>query len=218
MTHHFGAPAQIVHNSALLAVAQSFGLFLVTSFVGYWIHRWEHTVPLLWAFHRCHHSAEHLTVLSTFRNHPIENLYSAVVLFLCAGPLDAVVFYFTGTVRLEITIPILLFLLRVEQLIGTLAHSHVPFSYGKLNYILSSPVMQQIHHSAEPRHFNKNIACAFCIWDWMFGTLYVPRKGETFRFGLGEQYLSEKNPHATFKGYLLEPFAYARRTLKGENP
>jgi sterol desaturase/sphingolipid hydroxylase (fatty acid hydroxylase superfamily) len=32
-----------------------------------------------------------------------------------------------------------------------------------------------VHHSANPKHFNKNFGSCLALWDWMFGTLYMPQ-------------------------------------------
>ena len=53
-----------------------------------------------------------------------------------------------------------------------------------LGYIFISPAQHQIHHSALPKHFGKNCGFALAIWDWAFGTLYVPKERETFPLGL----------------------------------
>jgi sterol desaturase/sphingolipid hydroxylase (fatty acid hydroxylase superfamily) len=47
-----------------------------------------------------------------------------------------------------------------------------------------SPAHHQIHHSIDPRHWNKNFSVKLAIWDALFGTLYVPRKPETLQVGL----------------------------------
>jgi sterol desaturase/sphingolipid hydroxylase (fatty acid hydroxylase superfamily) len=48
-----------------------------------------------------------------------------------------------------------------------------------------SPAHHQIHHSTNPIHFDKNLGSCLGIWDWLFGTLYVPgRTREKLRFGV----------------------------------
>jgi sterol desaturase/sphingolipid hydroxylase (fatty acid hydroxylase superfamily) len=53
--------------------------------------------------------------------------------------------------------------------------------------VLISPAMHQMHHSIEPRHFNRNYGQALAIWDWMFGTLYVIHEKEVVTFGLDDE-------------------------------
>ena len=42
-------------------------------------------------------------------------------------------------------------------------------------YLLISPYQHQIHHSDNPKHFNKNMGSKLAIWDWMFGTLVLSK-------------------------------------------
>jgi len=57
-------------------------------------------------------------------------------------------------------------------------HSHVPVSFGWLDRIFNGPGLHAIHHSAESRHRDKNFSNGFrlSIWDWIFGTLYLPKR------------------------------------------
>ncbi|MDB9522701.1 sterol desaturase, partial [Dolichospermum circinale CS-1225] len=41
-----------------------------------------------------------------------------------------------------------------------------------------------IHHSVEPKHYDKNFGYILSFWDWIFGTLYVPQSYEKLDFGL----------------------------------
>ena len=68
-----------------------------------------------------------------------------------------------------------------------LRHTHlwitVPGIWARL---LQTPAHHQIHHSADPRHFDKNLGLFLSVWDWAFGTLWTPeRRKEALTFGLG---------------------------------
>ena len=53
---------------------------------------------------------------------------------------------------------------------------------------LRQPAHHQVHHSANPKHFNKNFGSCLALWDWMFGTLYVPGKNaRPLTFGFSGQ-------------------------------
>ena len=41
--------------------------------VSYWFHRLSHKVPVLWRFHRVHHSDTTMDASTNFRGHPIES-------------------------------------------------------------------------------------------------------------------------------------------------
>ena len=51
------------------------------------------------------------------------------------------------------------------------------------------------------------------IFDWMFGTLYVPAKDEQYRWGLNEAERGDANPHRTLRDFYCEPFRYAKCLL-----
>ena len=46
--------------------------FVLSEVCGYWGHRASHEIPLLWRFHRVHHSAPELDWLAPNRRHPID--------------------------------------------------------------------------------------------------------------------------------------------------
>ena len=67
------------HTGALNAVALPWGVRIAASFlaidlVNYLGHRLQHAVPLLWRFHRVHHSDPALDVTTTIRQHPGEGV------------------------------------------------------------------------------------------------------------------------------------------------
>jgi sterol desaturase/sphingolipid hydroxylase (fatty acid hydroxylase superfamily) len=217
-SHYFGKPPPLIHNRTLLEFVQGTALFLVRNLVEYIYHWGSHNVPVLWAFHRVHHTAEQLSIVSGTRVHPVESAYQIIASIILAGPLCAPIFYLTGTKELVVTLPILLLLGQILSAIEVCQHSHVPISFGKLNYIISSPIMHQVHHSMEVRHFGKNLGTFTHIWDWLFGTIYVPKPGEKWRFGLDERQLEEKNPHNTIGTCIFEPFIYAWSSLRGQDP
>lgn len=135
-----------------------------------------------------HHSAETLTVLANVRTHPFEyaitGLCKAVTTSIVLAP---AIYLGTGQVT---TVDILgmNLLAAIFCVLGTqLHHSHIWLSFGRvIEHVLISPAMHQIHHSSAPRHWNRNMGSNFAIWDWMFGTLYVPNGREELKLGLGE--------------------------------
>ena len=60
---------------------------------------------------------------------------------------------------------------------GHLRHSNMWIAFtGIAGRILQSPAHHQLHHSANPAHFDKNLGFALALWDWAFGTLAIPAK------------------------------------------
>ena len=71
---------------------------------------------------------------------------------------------------------------------ANLRHSHVKLRYPKIiEYLLISPYQHQIHHSDNPKHFNKNMGSKLAIWDWMFGTLVLSKSASKIKFGIGKE-------------------------------
>jgi predicted lipoprotein len=71
---------------------------------------------------------------------------------------------------------------------ANLRHSHVWLSYGpRMERILLSPAQHQVHHSVDPRHYDRNYGTILSLWDWLGGSLYLTREREQLRFGLSAQ-------------------------------
>jgi len=159
---------------------------------GYWIsHYLFHAIPALWEFHKVHHSAEVLTTLTEMRTHPVEIIAFMNVISLCTGIVFGAMTYLFGPgirpfTLLNANIVLMLFILTV----GHLRHSHMWIAFtGLAGRLFQSPAHHQIHHSDQPRHFNKNLGFALAVWDWLFGTLYVPEKYEKITFGVGAEHV-----------------------------
>jgi sterol desaturase/sphingolipid hydroxylase (fatty acid hydroxylase superfamily) len=188
---------------ALLAVTV---LVMVADDLAYYLfHRAAHFIPVLWAFHKVHHTAEALTPLVAGRVHPVEMALSEPVRAAFAAMVLAVALYFfDGEPRLLTLFGISATALVFGGLGNQLLHSEVPISFGpKLDRVLVSPAVHQIHHSRAPRHHNKNMGGLLTVWDWMFGTLVLPVPDETVQFGLDESGQQE-HPHV-FAAY-VRPF------------
>jgi sterol desaturase/sphingolipid hydroxylase (fatty acid hydroxylase superfamily) len=200
-----GGHAALLHNPWAVIATQVFGIYFVFHFLNYWGHFAFHRVPLLWCLHRVHHSAEVMT-LFTARIHPLEDLIGAFIPALYTAIGSGLILYITGTDLLPSTMKAYTIATSILGfLTGVMAHSHFSLSFGKLSYIICGPNLHQIHHSAEPRHRDKNFGIGLMIFDWMFGTLYVPTKDETYRFGLGDGEMGENNPHLRIRDFYLEP-------------
>ena len=95
---------------------------------------------------------------------------------------------------------------------STLAHSHIWISFGKLENFFVSPAMHQIHHSDNPKHFDKNMGLSLSIWDRMFGTAHLTPEFEEIHFGLGEK---ENKEFLTLPQLIWSPFVRAFKGLFG---
>lgn len=168
-------------------------LFTVFTFMAldlgrYVAHYLAHKVPELWELHKVHHSAEVLTPISSNRAHPLDIALDFFFRLLFAAPVAGLFawLYPSGIVELQIlglnAAGVIVFFA-----IAHLHHSHIRFSYGPaLSKVFLSPFMHQVHHSQERHHWDRNFGFGFALWDWIFGTIYVPKQDEPFRLGLPE--------------------------------
>ncbi len=198
-------------------VAVPLAIYLALEF-GYWLsHYLLHHVDWLWEFHKVHHSAEVLTPLVEWRQHPVEYLLvpfvmgavSAVVragvTWLFGPDLDYAAMWSPGVILIAFICTTL-----------HLRHSHVKMSApGILAYVLQSPAHHQIHHSTDPRHFDKNLGFCLSVWDWVFGTLYIPQ-GEALWLGLYDEHgaKDELVTSTSLVTHLVLPFARVWSKMK----
>ena len=167
-------------------VGYTIALLLFDDFCRYWTHRWMHTSELLWQFHKVHHSPEVLVPVSQMRHHPVNGLINlARNLFTTTLVTGLFVLMFPGDLTVVTVAGVNAGRMVFYVTGGNLRHSHVWLSFGPvLERILVSPAQHQIHHSKAPEHIDRNFGSQFALWDWMFGTLYVPRGYEELELGI----------------------------------
>lgn len=209
----FAGAREVPPLDGWVLAAMGIVLFAARDF-GAWLNHWLfHKTPFLWPFHELHHSAEVLSPITLYREHPVFYLLNAQIKALSIGVPQGVIFYaFTGGAD-PVVVATFETLFTAYFLCGAhLRHSHLWLSYGPwLGHILISPAQHQIHHSREPRHREVNFGVTLAVWDWLFGTLYVPAERETFAIGLLD---ATDRPHASLlRGYLV-PFARSARALR----
>ena len=178
-------------------------LFLVSDFTRYWLHRFLHTIPFLWEFHKVHHSAKVLTPITFYRVHPIENFLFGLRYSLSVGFVTGIFVYFFGAmIDIYAVVGVNVFLFVFSVFGANLRHSHVPFSYPRiLEKWLMSPKQHQIHHSR--KHFDKNYGGFISIWDKMFGTLKLSNEVLVMKFGLRK---NQMNDYSSLKSLIFRPF------------
>jgi sterol desaturase/sphingolipid hydroxylase (fatty acid hydroxylase superfamily) len=181
--------------------------------LGYWFNHWlSHKVPVLWEFHKVHHNAEVLTPLTNFRVHPVYTWVFTNILAFSAAVANGIGNYMFGVTAFQYALSDtnIILVLFIHAYVH-LQHSHMWISFrGVLGRIFVSPAHHQVHHSSNPKHFNKNYGSCLAVWDWMFGTLYVPGKErEPLTFGFGD------HPDAhSMKAELVDPLMNAAGHLR----
>jgi len=191
LTRLFGSHPQLEESTAVwvfVAVAVTIGVDFATFYTHYLFHK----VPVFWEFHKVHHSAEFLTPISNKRIHPFEFIFDGNGVALVGGTFLGLFSYIFSMPLYENTV------LGVDAyfLLNTLSffnlrHSHISMSYGKLEKWLLSPAQHQLHHSAETRHWDKNIGLFLAVWDRWFGTFNYSEPQGSFRLGLARNEIAE---------------------------
>ncbi len=147
--------------------------FTVTTVGGYTGHRAAHEVPLLWRFHRVHHSIRDMDWLAANHLHPLDETFSRSAAVL---PLYALGF---GRVSLGAFV----ILITVQAIF---IHANVRMDFGPVRWLIATPQFHHWHHAREPRAYNTNYAGEFPLLDALFGTLYLPADRWPAQYGIDE--------------------------------
>lgn len=181
---NFGFFENLSFSYLQITIFYTLAIFIFSDFTRYWLHRFLHTIPILWEFHKVHHSAKVLTPITFYRVHFVENFLFALRYALSVGFITGVFIYLFGAkinIYMIFGVNALVF---ISSIFGSnLRHSHVPFSYfSVIEKWLLSPKQHQIHH--DKKHFNKNYGGYIAIWDRVFGTLALSKDVKILKFGL----------------------------------
>jgi len=200
----FGFPNNSLGITQTL-ILYTVALTIIGDFFTYLVHYAMHKIPMLWEFHKIHHSATSLNPMTQYRIHPVElminNIRSIFVFGLITGIFDYLSAHqIDKMIFLGVNIFHFVFLLFGSNL----RHSHVKLKYPRiLEYIFISPFQHQIHHSDNPIHFNKNMGSKLAIWDWLLGTLVLSKSVSRLKFGIGSK---ESNDYTSLFTNLWMPF------------
>jgi len=191
-------------------------LFVFDDAAKYIVHRALHRIPLLWCFHRVHHTAETLTPFTVYRTHPVEGVIFALrAIFVQAVAIAVFFFFFGDRAELLTLLGANAFLFFFNLTGANLRHSHVWISYGRiLERILISPAQHQLHHSIEPRDGNANYGAVLAIWDWIGGSLRLAEEGPPKAFGVRDNLPVTHNLHSIYLLPVVEAFRCLYRPFK----
>lgn len=148
------------------------------SFAGYALHLVMHKTPLLWRVHRVHHSDVHLDVSTALRSHPVEVFLLLLVTASAAIALGMDPVVLAAYELVEATVHV-----------ATHANLRLPERLDRaLRWLVVTPNMHCLHHSAYHRETDSNYGTVFSIWDRLFGTYSsAPRAGyDAMQIGLKE--------------------------------
>jgi sterol desaturase/sphingolipid hydroxylase (fatty acid hydroxylase superfamily) len=172
--------------------------------VDWLVHLGNHRVNSLWRLHAVHHSQEELSILTTFRAHPLVQ----VSFLISAVPVLAVAH--NAATPAEV--------LTAYACLGALPHANVRWTYGKAGLALISPAYHRIHHRATGR-LDINLGTVFTFWDVLSRRAVFPVAGKPLvRTGLSgrpvpvEQAGERPRFFRTFVTQWAEPFTTGNYT------
>ncbi len=214
----FGTLTPLSSNQSVVIASFTFILFILDDLTRFILHLLMHKVPMLWDFHKVHHSALVMTPMTIYRSHPFESYLYACRMALAQGVAVGLGYYLFGPqLSMFDVLGANVFVFIFNVMGSNLRHSHVPWGWGKRieNWFIS-PKQHQIHHSTRPEHFDKNLGSALAIWDRMAGTLVKSDGVGRLRFGLGKR----QAPHLTLTSAYVQPFLdiNARITKRFKKP
>jgi sterol desaturase/sphingolipid hydroxylase (fatty acid hydroxylase superfamily) len=169
-------------------------------------HRANHAIPLLWRFHRMHHSDRHMDVTTATRFHLGEYVGSSV---LRLGLIPLVGFELWDLVVYDTLV------------IAVTQFHHADISIGRwdrwLRWLIVTPFMHKVHHSDRRLETDSNYSTLLSVWDRLFGSFRRRPDPKTLVFGLKE-FTDPKWPN--WWGMMKTPFVDPAElpALKHEEP
>ncbi|MFT4615179.1 MAG: sterol desaturase/sphingolipid hydroxylase (fatty acid hydroxylase superfamily) [Bacteroidia bacterium] len=186
-------------NGSLWPVQWALGLQIILALLigelpGYWMHRLQHSWDGMWRFHSVHHSAPRLYWLNAGRFHVVDLMATYVPTYLllavvgCPGEVIA----FFGL---------------ISAVHGIFQHSNLQLRLGPLNWFFSMAELHRWHHSRTVEEANTNFGQTVSVWDWVFGTRFLPADREPPRdIGIADM----PNFPMTWWAQVMAPFRWRR--------
>ncbi len=192
-TNLFGISIPLVTNWTKFSIVLAFILFfIIQDFLEYLAHYLLHRVPFFWAFHQIHHSPKQIGFASARRFHFGELLAFKPLLYIPFGILGM------GTYSYFIIHGI------INNFSSFFTHSNAKVKLGVFKYVLNNPGHHYWHHSYNvPSKIGVNFASILNVWDYLFGTVYLPKKKKR---KLGLEY-SDQIPKSILK-QMIFPFIW----------
>ena len=147
-------------------------LFLLADFIQWNVHRLLHRVPALWEYHKVHHSVEQMGFAAHLRFHWMETILYKSIQYI---PLAMIGFGLIDFFIVHI----------FTTAIGHLNHANLKITYGPLKYLFNNPIMHIWHHAKVlPKgRYGVNYGLTLSVWDYLFGTAYIPHSGRDIAIG-----------------------------------
>ncbi|MEM7208208.1 MAG: sterol desaturase family protein [Pseudomonadota bacterium] len=129
---------------------------LMADFCYYWMHRCEHSVRLLWAYHSVHHSSPEFNLSTSLRLSWFEGAFEWV--------------FFVPMILLGFSVPQTLVAILVVVTYQTWIHTERVGKIAWLEGVINTPSAHRVHHASNKQFHDKNFGGILMIWDRLFGT------------------------------------------------
>ena len=193
-----------IHRKGLLTRLQLSPLTLLVisiltlDLATYFAHVTMHKIPVLWRFHRVHHSDAFVDATTTFRQHPLEGiwrfLWIIVPVWILGLPSGVAVYRILSAGN------------------GLIEHSNIRLRQKfdrMLSLVWTTPNMHKIHHSRNPQQTDSNYGNLLALCDRVFGTFRPTEEAFAVRYGLESV---DRQRSESFAGLMALPFTGSRTT------
>lgn len=171
-------------------------LLLLDSWMYVW-HRANHMIPLLWRFHRMHHSDASMDVTTAMRFHLGEHVIASI---LRLGLIPILGFGVWHIVVYDMIV------------IAVTQFHHANISIGRwdrwLRVFIVTPDMHKVHHSRWKPETDSNYSVVLSIWDRVARSFRMRDDPTELDFGLDD---FDDDEWQTFAGLLKTPFRSANQ-------
>jgi len=131
--------------------------FVVIDFKGYWVHRWEHRINLLWNRHVIHHSSEEFNLSCALRQ-TVSTVFDYFAFLLLPAAL------------LGVPVEVIAVVAPIHLFLQFWYHTRLIGRMGFLEHIIVTPSHHRVHHAINPIYMDRNFSQIFIVWDRLFGT------------------------------------------------
>ena len=157
--------------------------FVFLDFIGYWIHRLNHSINLFWNFHVIHHSSEEFNLPCALRQSLSEvvNIFTISLIPLAMIGIPEAVLVIVGPVH---------FFTQFWY------HTRYIGKLGFLEHILVTPSHHRVHHAMNDKYLDTNFSQIFIVWDKWFGTFQEELDSEPCVYGV-------RRPAGTWNPFII---------------
>ncbi|PSL04526.1 sterol desaturase family protein [Cecembia rubra] len=151
----------LVDKVALFHIESTWMVYVVAfigmDFVGYWSHRFDHTINAFWNRHIVHHSSEEFNLSCALR----QSVSAIVGIYF---------FLYIPMAFLGVPGEVVAIVAPIHLFAQFWYHTRLIGKMGFLEHILVTPSHHRVHHAINDIYLDKNLSQIFIFWDKLFGT------------------------------------------------